>query len=130
RRENGWNINMKYIRIYADDAGESHFEDIEVELIPVNFAPPAPPLNLSSFIPATQFAFCSFPSGWRGDWHPVPQRLIFFILSGETTVRVSDDEVRTFRVGDAILGEDTTGKGHVSWVSSETDALTAVVQLL
>ena len=120
---------MKYIRIYADDAGESHFKDVDIELKPVNFAPPAPPLNLSSFIPATQFAFCYFPAGWKGDWHPVQQQQIFFILSGETTVKVSDGEVRTFNVGDAILVEDTTGKGHVSWVSSETDALTAVVQL-
>ncbi|UCD08134.1 MAG: hypothetical protein JSU79_07190 [Dehalococcoidales bacterium] len=120
---------MKYTRIYTDESCESHFEDVNVELEPVNFAPPAPPLNLSPFISATQFAFCSFPAGWRGDWHPVPQRQIFFILSGETTVKVSDGEIRTFKVGDAILGEDTKGKGHVSWVSSETDAHTAVVQL-
>ena len=120
---------MNYIRIYADPAGESHFEDVEVELAQVNFVPPAPPLNLSSFSPALQYAFCSFPVGWRGDWHPSPQRQIFFILSGEISVKVSDGEIRTFVIGDAILGEDTGGKGHVSWVTSETDVLTAVVQL-
>ena len=48
----------------------------------------------------------------------------------EITGKVSDGEVRTFKAGDAILGEDTKGKGHVSWVSSETDVLTVVVQLL
>jgi hypothetical protein len=120
---------MKYVRIYADDSGESHFGDVEVELTPVNFAPPAPPLNLSSNFPATQFAFCSFPAGWRGDWHPVPQKQIFFLLSGEIAGEVSDGEVRIFKTGDAVLGEDITGKGHRSWVTSETDALTAVVQL-
>jgi hypothetical protein len=120
---------MKYVCIYADEVGESHFEDVEIEFGQVNFAPPAPPLNLSSFIPATQFAFCSFPAGWRGDWHPVPQRQIFFILSGEIVGEVSDGEIRTFKVGDAVMGEDTKGKGHISWVKSETDALTAVVQL-
>ena len=41
---------MKYTRIYADEAGESHFEDVEIKLTQVNFAPPAPPLNLSSFV--------------------------------------------------------------------------------
>ena len=120
---------MKYIRIYVDPAGESHFEDVEVELAQVNFAPPAPPLNLSSFSPALQYAFCSVPVGWWGDLHPTPQRQIFFLLSGEMAVQVSDGEVQHFGAGSVLLFEDTTGKGHVSWVMSKTDALHAVVQL-
>ena len=120
---------MKYSRIYADQAGESHFEDVEIELALVNIAPPAPPLNISSFSPAIQYAFWSFPAGWRGDWHPVPQKQIFFVLSGEIAGQVSDGEVRHFEAGSIVLGEDTAGKGHVSWVISETDVLTAVVQL-
>ena len=31
--------HAKYIRLYADESGESHFEDLEIELNPVNFAP-------------------------------------------------------------------------------------------
>lgn len=34
---------MKYTRIYGDPIGESHFEDVEVELKLVDFAPPAAP---------------------------------------------------------------------------------------
>jgi hypothetical protein len=34
---------MKYVRVYADDEGESHFADIEIPLALVEFAPPAPP---------------------------------------------------------------------------------------
>ncbi len=120
---------MRYIHMYEDETGESHFEDVDVELEPVDFAPPAPPPNLSPFTPAKRFAFCSFPVGWTGDWHPSPQRQIFFILSGEISVKVSDGEVRTFIAGDAILGEDTEGKGHFTWVTGKTDVLTAVVQL-
>jgi len=120
---------MKYSRIYNDQAGESHFEDVDIELTPVNFATPAPSLNLSSFNPAIQYACCSFPAGWRGDWHPIPQRQIFFILSGEIAGQVGDGEVRHFKAGSIVLGEDTTGKGHISWVTSKTDVLTAVVQL-
>ncbi len=120
---------MKYIRIYADPSGESHFEDVEVEFAQVNYAPPAPPINLSSFSPALRYAFGSFPVGWRGDWHPTPTRQIFFILSGKIAGQVSDGEVRHLGAGDIVLGEDTTGKGHVSWVTSKTDMLTAVVQL-
>jgi len=120
---------MKYTRIYADPSGESHFEDVNIELTQADFAPPAPPLNLSSFNPATQYVFCHFPAGWRGDWHPVPKRQIFFVLSGKIKGRVSDGEVRQFEKGDAVLGEDTTGKGHVTWVVGGKDALTAIVQL-
>ena len=120
---------MKYIRIYADPAGESHFEDVEVEFAQVNFAPPAPPVNLSSFSPALQYAFCSFPASWQGGLHPTPQRQIFFILSGEAAAQVSNGEVRHFGAGSVLLAEDTTGKGHISWVVSKTDLLAAVVQL-
>ena len=120
---------MNYIRVYADPAGESHFEDVEVELSPVNFAPPAPPLDLSSFSPASQYAFCSFPAGWRGDWHRTPKRQFFFVLSGEATVQVSDGGVRHLGAGGVLLVEDTTGKGHLSWVMSKTDFLAVVVQL-
>ena len=44
---------MKYTKIFADEEGETHFKDVEIELESVDFAPPAQPLNLSSFNPAT-----------------------------------------------------------------------------
>lgn len=70
---------VRYVRLYVDDDGESHFSDEEMELRPANFAPPAPPLNLSAFIPAKQMAVrwlvrrlasCTTPAvllaaGWR-----------------------------------------------------------------
>jgi hypothetical protein len=120
---------MKYCRIYADQSGDSHFEDVEVHLTPTDFAPPAPPVNISPFSPASRYAFGIFPTGWRDDRHHTPQRQIFFILSGKCEIRVSDGEVRRFQAGGVILAEDTTGKGHASRVTSKTDLLTAVVQL-
>ena len=30
--------HAKYIRLYSDEKGESHFEDLETELVPVDFA--------------------------------------------------------------------------------------------
>ena len=46
----------QYVRLYADADGKSHFSDEEIELRLVNFAPPAPPLNVSAFTPTKQFA--------------------------------------------------------------------------
>ena len=34
-----------YHRVYADDQGESHFEDVTVPMKIVDDAPPAPPLD-------------------------------------------------------------------------------------
>lgn len=52
---------MRYARVYADSSGESHFEDVEVEVSSVAFAPPAAPVNLSAFVPAKQYAFITVP---------------------------------------------------------------------
>src|SRR2546427_717512 len=118
-----------YTRLYADEHGDSHFEDVEVELTLTDYAPPAPPLSLSSFAPATQFGFMSAPAGWSSDWHPSSDRNIFFVLSGEWEVTASDGEARRFPAGSVLLAEDTSGKGHASRVLGEADSLAVMVQL-
>ena len=120
---------VKYAHIYTDSEGESHFEDLEVELEEVNYAPPAPPAWVSAFSPATEYHYLSAPSGWYGDWHPVPRRQLFFVLKGAMEGEVSDGTRRRFRPGDVALFEDTWGKGHRSWVVGDDDALDAVVEL-
>ncbi len=120
---------MEYTRIHTDSEGNSHFEKIPVDFEMADFAPPAPPVGLSAFSPATQWAFFSLSPGWVGDWHPTPTRQIFFYLAGETEAEVSDGEVRRFKPGDALLVEDTTGKGHRSRVVGEEPLLLAVVQM-
>jgi hypothetical protein len=122
-------VGMKYVRLYADPAGDSHFEDVDLPLTAVDFAPPAPPAYLSSYIPATRCAFIMGPAGWYGDWHPTPRRQFFIWLSGETEVQTSDGAVRRFGPGSVVLVEDTTGKGHVSRVVSTEEARHVIVQL-
>jgi hypothetical protein len=85
---------MKYARLYADDAGEPHFEDVEVELTPTNYAPPAPPVSLSALAPATAVAFMAAPPGWDSDWHPTPRRQMVFYLAGEVEIEASDGSGR------------------------------------
>jgi len=118
-----------YTRLYADEHGESHFEDVEIDLTMTDYAPPAPPLELSSFTPATQFGFMNAPAGWSSEWHPTSARNIFFVLTGEWEVTASDGEWRRFPAGSVLLVEDTAGKGHSSRVISETESLAAMVQL-
>ena len=120
---------MKYVKLYTNQNGDSHFEDAEVEFELVNFAPPAPPVGLSNYMPATQLVFFKTPSGWHGDWHPAPKRQYFCCLSGEFEIEASDGEKRIFRQGEVFLLEDITGKGHKSQSPSKEGFVAAVVQL-
>lgn len=118
---------VNYLRLYTDQHGETHFEDVPVAMAERTFAPPAPPQQLSAFWAATRFAYVSMPAGWYGDWHPTPARQVFFILQGSVDVRVSDGERRTLTPGVAILVEDTAGRGHIT--STLSGVTMAVVQL-
>ena len=101
-----------YVRIHADDNGESHFEDVAIELIEADFAPPAPPAFVSGPTDASKTMFFSAPAGWDGAWHPAPKRQFMAVLKGEFEVEVSDGEIRRFVPGDLVLLDDLHGKGH------------------
>jgi hypothetical protein len=120
---------MQIARLYAGRDGESHFEDVQIELHLTDYISPAPPLYLSSTTPAREFAFMQAPSGWSSDWHPSGGRNIFFVLTGEWEVTTSDGQSRRFAAGTILLVEDTQGKGHASRVISPTDSLAAMVRL-
>ncbi len=121
---------MKYVKLYADKDGESHFGEVAVGFELVNFAPPAPPVGLSDYIPATRLVFFKTPSGWVGDWHPPPRRQFFCCVSGKFEITAGDGEVRIFESGDVFLLEDTTGKGHKSRTVGAEDFVAVIVQLV
>lgn len=118
---------MKYIRLFAGDDGESHFQDFEVKFTGTEYTLSAPPLGLSPMLPATQFGFMNAPAGWESDWHPSSARNFFLVINGEWEVTASDGETRRFTEGSLLLVEDTTGKGHKSRVLS--DSIAAMVEL-
>jgi hypothetical protein len=120
---------LRYTRVYADTQGESHIEGGEIELAVAGFAPPAPPLHVSKFVPAASVGFLRANPGWFGDWHPAPRRQWMVVLSGEEEIRTSDGAVRRFHAGDIVLAEDTTGKGHQSRVIGTEECVDFCVQL-
>jgi len=121
---------MDFVRLYTDASGETHFTDLEASFSLLNYAPPAPPLHVSDFNPASQWGFIRLKPGWSGDWHPVPGRQVQIFVEGEIEAQVSDGEVRRFGPGSVVLVEDTTGKGHKSWVVGEKELTIFVVRLL
>ena len=117
---------MKYIRLFADDDGESHFEDVEIEFAESEYTSSAAPVGLSAMSPVTQFGFMNAPAGWESDWHPSSARNFFVVIHGVWEVTASDGETRPFAPGSLVLVEDTAGKGHRSRVIS--DSIAAIVQ--
>jgi quercetin dioxygenase-like cupin family protein len=115
---------MRYTRIRNDD-GQARFEDGEVSFASAVFAPPAPPLDVSTPVPVREMMFISFPAGWTDPAHPSPARQWMFVLSGrgETT---AGPETRSWGPGDAFLLEDIAPPGHATTVLE--DAIIAVVR--
>ena len=110
-------MRVGYVRTYNDAEGESHFEDRTVGLEERDFAPPAAPAHVASFLEASGTLFFGVHPGWAGEApHPTPQRQLFSILRGTVEVTVSDGERRRFGPGDLVLLDDTEGKGHSTHV--------------
>jgi quercetin dioxygenase-like cupin family protein len=120
---------MNYTRLFADEQGESHFEDCEARFESVDFAPPAPPLDILTFGHAEQCLILKAKPGWQGDWHPAPFRQLHFYLSGEVEAETSDGEIRRVGSGNIVLVEDTSGTGHRSHVVGTSDVVIAVIRL-
>jgi hypothetical protein len=122
-------IPLKYVRIFVDADGRSHFEDCELPLETRDFAPPATPLEVSAFMPAEGFAVVRFAPDWSGPWHPSPYRQWFFLLSGSLTVTVGDGTEQSFSAGDVILVDDVGTKGHLTRVNGGREAVAAGVRV-
>ncbi len=117
------------LRLVSDVSGESHFVPLTMGVAMRNFAPPAPPFAVSEFTPASQCGFLRVPTGFVGELHPSPMRMWIFFLSGAMDFQASDGECRHCVPGDAILLEDTAGKGHLSRVVGDSAAVLAAVRL-
>ena len=120
---------LKYVRVYSDSIGETHFEDLEINLDEIDFAPPAPPIYTSNLTSSASYGFLSVLPGWESDWHPTPKRQFLIYLSGTIEAEVSDGEIRKFGPGSITLVEDTFGKGHKSKALGNDKIVLVVIQL-
>jgi hypothetical protein len=120
---------LKYVRVYSDSIGETHFEDLEINLDKIDFEPPAPPIYTSDFISSTSYGFLSVLPGWESEWHPTPKRQFIIYLSGIIEAEVSDGESRQFGPGSITLVEDTSGTGHKSKALGNDKIVLVVIQL-
>ena len=119
---------MIFKKLYADAAGESHWEDVTVNLEEKTFAPPAKAIEISKPETVTQTMFLRLKKGWDEPIHPTPVAQKLICMAGVVRVTASDGEFRDSGPGDVWHREDTHGKGHHTVVTSEEDFLSVIVQ--
>ena len=100
---------MHIHNLYADDNGESHFRDIEIE-----WAEDRGYSQLSKKMPANGIIFRRTIGEYDLDWHPAPRRQYIVNLDAAVKITASDGEERTIKAGEIFLVEDVHGKGHLS----------------
>jgi hypothetical protein len=105
--------------LYSDESGQSRFEELDFAFAPREFAPPAPPLDVSEPVDASAFMMLRAPAGWTDSAHPSPARQFLIVLQGSWEVSAGD-ETRVFSTGDIVLTEDVSGPGHASTVVEDT----------
>ncbi len=122
-------VVSQLIRIWADEDGESHLEDMDPEFTESDFVPPAPPVFLTNPEPAVAYMLERVPPGWHGDWHPAPGRVLAVYLTGQGVIEASDGATRAIHPGTILLAEDTTGKGHITRVTGTDEVLVVIIAL-
>lgn len=121
---------MKYVRLYTGLDGESHFEDVEMDLTAgigygtgaTETAQQGPdgirshghgdPHLATGRIQTNGAIIRSYPPGFFADWHPSPWRALIVTLRGAMELTASDGETRRFGPGEWRINDDRTGKGH------------------
>ncbi|MGV3587884.1 MAG: hypothetical protein ACO1OF_12835 [Adhaeribacter sp.] len=98
---------FRITRVFADENGESHFENISKPLATagdIGFL--SEPEAVESII------FRKVLPTYDYDFHRAPARQYIILLDGEIEIETSLGEKQIFKAGDILLVEDTTGKGH------------------
>jgi mannose-6-phosphate isomerase-like protein (cupin superfamily) len=99
---------MTIHRIYVDSEGESHTEVLEGCITPYGVPEP------ERTIPATGISFMRRDRDTFPGFHHTPRRQYIVVLSGWMTFEVGDGVKIELKPGDAVLVEDTHGRGHIT----------------
>jgi quercetin dioxygenase-like cupin family protein len=94
-------------RIYSDENGDSHFEDM---FVPMSNAGDIGALSESQSVKG--IIFREVEPTYDYNFHNAPQKQYIILLDGEIEIETSQGEIKRFGAGEILLVEDTTGKGH------------------
>jgi hypothetical protein len=100
---------MRIHNLFEDEAGVSHFRDIEVGWEEIRGAS-----KFSARHPAAGIVFRETTKDYTVDWHQAPRRQYVINLDAGVHITSGDGETRYIGPGEIVLVEDTKGKGHIS----------------
>ncbi|MES3017923.1 MAG: hypothetical protein V4721_09100 [Bacteroidota bacterium] len=98
---------FKVTRIYPDDKGDSHFEDITIPLHSGGTIG-----YLSEKYSVENLIFRKVIPSYDYDFHNAPSKQFIILLDGRIEIETSLGEKRSFGAGEILQVEDVTGKGH------------------
>ena len=102
--------SQRVTRIYTGPDGESHFEELEIDLRDFGAIG-----AMSKPRAATSILFRETGAAYDYDFHTAPRRQFVIMLSGgRVEIETGLGEKRVLGPGDVLLAEDTTGRGHIS----------------
>ena len=100
---------MHVTRIYTGDDGQSHFDDIEVDMGEQGLGG-----FLSDPWAASAVQFREVPNEYHLDFHCAPRRQLVVNLTGSVEIETGAGDTRLLGPGTVLLAEDVTGQGHIS----------------
>ena len=100
---------MRIHNLYEDEAGESHWRDLQVDWTEQTLGG-----RTSRPVPVRAIQYFEVPHTDGRDWHVVPRRQYVVHLNGGSLITASDGESRIIQAGEVMLLEDVAGRGHQS----------------
>lgn len=100
---------FRVVRVYTGDDGQSHFENVDIEVRSQGRVG-----RLSKLIRGSGVMFREVDGDYDLDFHQAPRRQFVVNLRGAVDITVGSGETRRLESGDILLAEDTTGQGHKS----------------
>lgn len=100
---------MNVTRVYTGDDGQSHFDDIPIEMVDRQMLG-----KISQPWPATAMQFREVGADYELDFHTAPRRQLVVNLTGAVEIEVGSGEKRVLGPGTILLAEDVDGQGHIS----------------
>jgi len=106
---------VDYLRIWADEDGESHFEDVTLDRVVTPAEKGVAELWVSPGVDVDRVQFLTVQAVDQVPAaHNAPRRQFVVFLDGWVRITTSGGETRTLPAGSVVLAEDEHGKGHVT----------------
>ncbi len=106
---------VDYLRIWADESGETHLDEVTDgrEISPAEHG--VSELHVSPGHPVDRVHFLEVQAvDQRPAEHRAPRRQLVVFLDGWVRITTSDGDSRTHPAGSVVLADDVEGKGHVT----------------